>query len=233
MILNKRVLITKIVQETPDSKTFYVENPKEPYMPGQFFMISITIDGKDVKRAYSIATSPTEEELAFTIKITPGGAFSTHACTNMNEGDEMIISGPYGKFVYNDEKEAINLIGAGSGIVPLRGILQYIVDKNYDLPVKLFFSNKTEQDIIYKEYFEKMKNETDIFTYYYTLTALPENSTWDGARGRITKEILENEMDNPDGINYICGSPDFVRAIEAALKEMGVPEEKIKTEKYN
>ncbi len=233
MILNKKVAITRIGLETHDTKTFYTEHTGEAYHPGQFYMVGVMIDGKEVKRAYSLSTSPTEKELGFTIKVTPGGVFSTYAFTNLNVGDEVTVSGPYGKFYYNDEKEPINLIGAGSGIVPLRGILQYIADKGYDLPVKLFFSNKTEQDIIYKDYFEHMKQKTDIFTYYYTLTALTENDTWDGARGRITKEILEQEMDNLDGISSICGSPEFVRAIEAALKEMGVPEEKIKTEKYN
>ncbi len=233
MLLNEEVIISKIVQETHDTKTFYVDTSHLDisFTPGQFYMLSTLINGKEVRRAYSIATSPTEKGiLGFTIKITPEGQFSTYSFNHFKEGSTMNISGPYGKFLYQGQTQPLVLIGAGSGIAPLRSITKYVLDKKLNIPIKLLFSNKTEQDIIFKKEFDTWAQQHKNFVPYYTLTG---QSTWNGPKGRITKEVLEQECFFENALYYLCGPPDFVRALETGLKELGIVEQHIHTEKYN
>ncbi len=231
MLANHETPITNIVTDTYDTKTYYVDISATgiTFIPGQFFMVSTIVNGKEVRRAYSSATSPTEDGIVgFTIKKEPFGIFSNHSFENFVTGDVLKISGPYGKFVYNNEEQPVYLIGGGSGIVPLRSIMKYIIDKKIPVPVILLYSNKTAKDIIYREEFEKLANEHENITLYFTLT----DDTWNGNTGRLTEHVLKQEIIHDNPLFYICGSPDFVRAMEDQLKALGYPEHSIKTEKY-
>ncbi|MEK6941067.1 MAG: FAD-binding oxidoreductase [Nanoarchaeota archaeon] len=235
MLKNKLLRIKEIKQETHDTKTYKFDTKglNEIFLPGQFYMVSAVINGIEVKRAYSIASSPTEKGIiAITIKIMNGGKFSTHSFERFKKGDEVNFTGPYGKFVYHDELKPVYLLGGGSGVAPLRAIMKYIIDKNIQVPVKLICSNHTPKDIIFKEEFEQWAEEHKNISCYFTITS-PNGVVWNGHVGRLDQEVIKKEVDDVDGLFFICGPPVLVKAIETSLIMLGVREENIRTEKYN
>ena len=130
--------IIGIKEETPDTKTFTV-NPESKinFKPGQFFMLGMNINGKFEKRAYSASSSPTEHNIDFTIKLNPNGKFGNHIFKSRT-GEELILEGPYGKFVFEDN--TVSEIWVESGHIHLRVVTPAIKEiENYFFSKKLVY----------------------------------------------------------------------------------------------
>ncbi|MBI3031993.1 oxidoreductase [Candidatus Woesearchaeota archaeon] len=234
--------ITQVKQETPDTKTFRFEAVNQERMlfkPGQFAMvhdIEVTKDGekKKVNRSYSIASSPTKNYIELVIKAEHPGLTSPKWINEVKEGEQYEVKGPFGKFVYTEDmKGDVVLIGAGSGIAPLRSIVYYILEQKLPTAVYLIYSNKTQEDIIMKDEFLSLEEDHNNFELEFTLTREPEHSDWEGHRGRIDYEFLEDCIGFlEDKLYYLCGPKEFVISMESLLKEHNVPAEKIKKEIY-
>lgn len=234
--------ITKVKQETSDTKTFRFESVSQERMlfkPGQFVMvhdIEVVKDGqkKKVNRAYSIASSPTKKYIELVIKAEHPGLTSPKWINEVKEGENYEVKGPFGKFCYSEDmKGDVVLIGAGSGIAPLRSIAYYIAEKKLLITAHLIYSNKTKEDIIMEDEFLALEEEADNFEVEFTLTREPDKSTWQGHRGRIDYEFLEDCLGFiEDKWYFLCGPKDFVTAMEDLLKEHNVPSERIKKEIY-
>lgn len=229
--MEREVSITRIKQETPDTKTFRlgIKGEELSFAPGQFIMATAQIEGNPVARAFSISSSPLDDYVEITIKEEPNGYFSKFANNGIKEGDKFFIKGPYGHFTFTDKHKNMLLIAAGSGIAPMRSILRYICKKHQEIKVSLLYSNKKESDIIFREEFEDIENKNPNFKFVPTLTR--EDGEWKGRRGRINSEMLK-EFLKDDSLCYACGSREMVEGVVKMLKEIGVHEERIKTEKY-
>lgn len=226
--------ISKIIDETPSVKSFRVEvtqNEKIDFWPGQFFMVSFT-DEPDIKvsRAYSIASSPTSNSY-LEIALDKVGVFTTKLFEK-KEGDQLKFKGPYGKFFFNDEvKNSLVLIAGGTGITPLIGIVRYCNEKNLSNKIKLIYSVKTQNEIIFRKDLEDIKNSNKNFDYIVTVTRGEEDTAWKGERGRIDLMMLEDSIENPaECMYFLCGSNEFVHAVIGLLESIGVKKEQIKTD---
>jgi ferredoxin-NADP reductase len=223
--------VISVKKETPDTVTIRctVDKPFS-FKPGQFMMLTLSPRGTPVKRAYSIASAPTREYIEFCVKEQPNGFVSTYLQT-IPQGTSFDMEGPYGHFTFTEgESDWIVLIGAGSGIAPLRSILQYCSDKMLPVRVDLFFSNKTENDIIYREeLMEWAKKENN--RLFLTLTRSGED--WLGMKGRFTQQDISTHItDVHKPFYYLCGPRSFVHAMEQALEGLRVPKERVKKEMY-
>ena len=225
--------ISRIIDETPSVKAFRVDLPEGAdidFCPGQFFMVSF-VDDAEIKttRAYSIASSPLNNNY-LEIALNRVGPFTTKLFS-MKEGDLLKFKGPYGKVYFNEEiKNNIVLIAGGTGITPLIGIIRYCTDKNLSNKIKLIYSVKTPQDIIYKDDLEKIKNKNKNFDYVATVTR-DGDSGWKGAKGRINLNLLKENIEDVNGsICFLCGSKEFVHSIIEMLESLGVKKEQIKTD---
>ena len=226
--------ILKIIDETPSVKAFRVELPKDAnidFYPGQFFMVSFVGDSEiKTSRAYSIASSPMNNKY-LEIALNKVGPFTTKLFA-MKEGNFLKFKGPYGKFYFSDDmKNNLVLIAGGTGITPLIGIIRYCTDKNLSNRVKLIYSVRTSQDIIYKEDLENIKNRNDNFDYVVTVTRVDDKSSWKGRKGRIDLNLLkENIEDAEESIYFLCGSKEFVHGVIEMLESLGAMKEQIKTD---
>ncbi|MFN3264796.1 MAG: FAD-binding oxidoreductase, partial [Aquificaceae bacterium] len=114
--------VIRVIQETPTTKTlvFDTGHVDFDFYPGQYVMLNVPFEGQLLKRAYSIASPPTQKEtLELTIKRVPDGRASAYLTESVREGDKFLIKGPYGKFIWVPQMgTSVVLIGAGSGIVP-------------------------------------------------------------------------------------------------------------------
>lgn len=238
--------IVEINEETHDTKIFRLEVPQDfAFFAGQFIMLKVDIDESrgfkvlDNKptvqsRAYSIASSPARKgSIDLLIKKREDGFLSVYLNDFAKVGDNVLISGPYGKFYYREGMgKDIVFLAAGCGLSALMSMVRYIVDKKLDTRVMLIYSARTPEDILFKEELEELGKRPNVKTII-TLTRTKEEHGWCGPTGRISPELIKENVANLEGpLYYICGMPKFSDGMTATLRELGVPAERIKTEKW-
>ena len=221
--------ITQIIQRTNDIKSFRLKRPEDfDYKAGQFMMVSLKIDGKDVKKPFSISSSSTElEHIEFTKKLT-GHDFS-NMLDSMDVGDVLGIDGPYGNMTFEGEYERIAMLSGGIGITPMISICKYSTDMKLDTDMILMCSNKAEDDIAFKDELAELQKHNPNLAIIHTLTRACE--IWPGCRGRICAEMIEKEIpDYNDRVFYLCGPPTMVESTESALYALNIKPEHVKKE---
>lgn len=234
-----KLRVGRIFQETPDVKTFRLMNPLGGvlplnFLPGQFLTVTVPIDTKPVKRSYTIASSPTQHDYAeITVKHEEGGVVSGYLHANVHEGDLLECSGPSGSFIFTGrECRCILLIGGGVGITPLMSVLRYLTDRAWDGDIFLLYVCKTPADIIFREELDYLQHRHKNFRATVTISR-PEGTDWQGATGRITKELITQTVpDLPTRYVHICGPVPMMESTRQLLVELGVPRERIKTEAF-
>jgi NAD(P)H-flavin reductase len=231
--------IVQIREETPSTKTlvFDISGIDFDFYPGQYIMLKVPYPptGEELKRAYSIASSPLQKEkLEITVKRKEGGKASVLLTTKVKEGDTFFIKGPYGKFYWTEGmSSSIVLIGAGSGVVPLMSILRYIRDKRlHSVKATLLVSYTSYEEIIYREELENLSTHANIKTIITLTRRAPEG--WKGYTGRINRDMVVSEVEDiPANLYYLCGPPKFVDDMKDMLLSLGVDGKQIKREKYD
>jgi len=198
------------------------------------------VEGAEVKdiippfqRAYSMGSTPTQPGEVNTMvkRDEPHGFMSKYLTQILQEGDEVTITGPHGHFYYTKGMgKNVMLIGAGSGITPLMGIIRYTADACPETKVTLLYSNKTTEDIIYKDELEQKQKENPNLKVIHTIT----REEWDGHTGRIeTNFIKENCADLQNTLFYLCGPLKFGQAMKKLLlDELKIAPPNVKVEAY-
>ncbi len=234
-----RLRVARIFRETPNVKTFRLMNPLGgplpfAYLPGQFLTVAVPIDGKTVRRSYTIASSPTQQDYAeLTVKHEPGGVVSGYLDGRVDEGDLLECSGPTGSFTFTGrECKCILLIGAGVGITPLMSVLRYLVDRSWPGDIFLLYSCKTPGDIIFREELAYLQLRHPNLKVVVTVSR-PEGTDWAGPTGRIGKELIASSVpDLASRYVHICGPVPFMEAMKRELADLGVPPGRIKAEAF-
>lgn len=228
-----KVEIIKIIQENSDTKTFHLKllNGKMEFKPGQFAVLQIPAElggGPKYSRAYSIASSPTEEIVELTMNIV--GMF-TKQMNTLNVGAVLNMQGPFGHFHLNEEKHHdIVTISGGTGITPFRSMWRYITAKKLPIKITPLVSFKHLKDYVYTKELGEMEKHGKAFV---TLTREPENTQWKGSRGRINAEFIKKHVGKLDRKTFfICGSNSLNDSMSQTLQEMDVAKENIIMEKW-
>ena len=220
--------VKESIQRTRDIISIRFTKPAGfDYSPGQFIFVIVGSGDDEVTKHLSISSSPTEDFLEVTKRLT-GHPFSK-ALAALKEGDKVLLKGPFGIFTYAGENKKIGMLSGGIGITPLRSIIKYIFDEMLDVDIVLFYSNSREDDIAFENEFGEMKKKYPKFNIVNTVT-MPGPS-WTGLTGRITADMIKNYM--PDYLNrvfYISGPTKMVDSMLILLKEINIPEEQIKKE---
>jgi ferredoxin-NADP reductase len=217
--------VTGIKQETPRVKSFRFRLPMwMPHLPGQHYDVRLTApDGYQAERSYSIASSPLDEgEIELTIDRLEDGEVSPYFHDVVQEGDQVELRGPFTSyFVWRGESPLL-LVGGGSGVVPLMAILRHRRRAMPEVPVRLVYSVRHAEDVIYHD------ELGDDVLLTFTRDA-PEG--WTGHTGRIDAALIE-EADHGDGTAFVCGSNPFVEAASDLLLGAGFDAARIKTERF-
>jgi ferredoxin-NADP reductase/nitrite reductase/ring-hydroxylating ferredoxin subunit len=212
------------------------------YTAGQYAFFKLDRISGDVKgpiRHFSIASSPTEQDhilISTRIRDTP----YKQKLASLKEGAKILVWGPEGEFVLHDDysKPAVFLSG-GIGVTPFRSMIKYATDKQLPIKITMFDSNKNQQNILYKEEFDRWADQNKNFKVIYAVTEEEQeaiNSNWSGERGRIGKLMLERHLSKGEignAIFYICGPPGMLKAMQELLqKEMQIPKDRFKVEAF-
>lgn len=231
-----KLKIKKVVDETPDVKSIHLDlnKTKFEFKPGQFISLILDVeDPKGNRRAFSIASSPTEKELIITSKITDTPYKKKFA--SLKKGEEVLIDGPYGKLeLQNNYSQKAVMLAGGIGITPLRCFIKYATDKKLPLQIVLLYSNKIPEDIAFKDDLEKLAKQNKNFTLADTITRPEESKTkWKGRVGRIDENLIKEYVKDLDkAFYYVIGPPPMVEAMLQILKNLKIKEDKIKIERF-
>lgn len=196
------------------------------YTPGQYLTFSITVDGKEHRRSYSICSGK-NEPLTIGVKAIPNGVASTFFNQTAEVGTEVLVSAPEGNFKLDPAHKNIVLIAAGSGITP---ILSMAKEFNGD-KASLYYGSKTEDAIIFKNTIDSLSNK--VATTHY----LSQESKENFGNGRLDEANLsalikaDLEILKADAF-YICGPEDMIVAAAEVLNTFGVKEEKVNYELF-
>ena len=217
--------VTAIRSETPRVKSFRFRLPMwMPHLPGQHYDVRLTApDGYRAQRSYSVASSPLDEgEIELTVDRLDDGEVSPYFHDVLEEGDEVEVRGPFASyFVWRGEAPAV-LVGGGSGVVPLMSMLRHRRRTMPDLPMRLVYSVRTAEDVIYAD---ELGAET-VLTY----TREPPPG-WTGHTGRIDSGLIEQAAAG-GAIAFVCGTNGFVESAARLLLDAGFPAAAIRTERF-
>ena len=221
-------------QETRDVKSIKLSfnGNKFDYKPGQYMMMELDVaDPKNGSiRSLSIASSPTENFLLFSTKISD--TLFKQKFNSLKAGDKVRMKGPMGIFTLKEDAQKVVLLGGGIGITPFRDMIKYVTDKKLPLKITLLYSNRTPADIVYKDEWRVFARENPHLKVVHTITDYQGND-WHGRRGRIdeylVKEYCSDLQNTPF---YICGPPGMVNAMFELLVKIGVPGPNIKIERF-
>ena len=217
--------VESIERETPTVKTFRLALPMwMPHLPGQHYDVRLTApDGYQAQRSYSIASSPLDEgEIELTVDRLADGEVSPYMHDVLVEGDQLEVRGPFASyFVWHGEAPVL-LVGGGSGVVPLMAILRHRRRTMPDLPMKLVYSVRTADDVIYADEL----GDDALLTY----TREPP-AGWTGHTGRIDAALMA-EAGLTSGTAFVCGSNGFVESAGGLLLEIGFEPHSVRTERF-
>lgn len=233
-----KLRVARIFQETNDTKTFRLaplEGSALPFMfePGQFLTITISADGKSVRRSYSIASSPCCQGWCdITVKRAAGGIVSAYLHERVQVGDPVEASGPYGHFTFRGhEAPSVIMIAGGVGITPLMSSIRYLTDQSWNGRIDLIYACAKLDAIIFREELDYLARRHPNLHVTIALSDEP-SSGWTGARGYVTSELLARVPDIRSRRIHLCGPAVMMDAVKKALGDLGVPGDSIKTELF-
>ena len=209
------------------------------FAPGQYLTFRLHLDGAELRRSYSICTSPADGELRVAIKKVDNGKFSTHAHQNLKIGDVLDVMPPMGKFTPrktdNRHKEYL-AFAAGSGITPIMSIMKTVLEDEPGSGFTLIYGNRSKASIIFREALEALKNKyMERVRIYYLLSR--EYMEVPLFTGRIDAEKCRafcTTLVDLSTINeaFICGPEDMILSVKDQLVSMGMPSADIHIELF-
>ncbi|MBY0331584.1 MAG: 2Fe-2S iron-sulfur cluster binding domain-containing protein [Acetobacteraceae bacterium] len=231
--------VAAIFPETPDVKTFRLMNPEGgdipfTFMPGQFLTFSAEIDGERARRSYTIASAPTRRSyVEVTVKREAQGLISRHLHDKVAVGSTLEVSAPSGVFTFTGaEADSIVLISGGVGITPMMSVTRYLTDLSFPGDIFFLHGARTPQDLVFREELEHLQKRYANLHVAVTVGSA-EGTAWMGYQGHVSKEFIARAV--PEIARrrvHLCGPPPMMAAVKAALAELGVPPERVKTEAF-
>lgn len=214
---------------------FEVNDAPFRFVPGQWLSLKAsTPEGEEITRAYSIASSPSENSrVAFCLNRVDNGFMSNHLCS-LAEGAEITFQGPFGDFILHPPMRDTIFIATGTGIAPFRSMLQWLLadpEWHQGRELWLLFGARFEQDLYYRDEFERLAAAHSNFHFMPTLSR--PSTGWKGLRGYVQEHVKEIVGDRKDMHAYICGLDKMVKANRELLKSLDWERSSIRYEKYD
>jgi ring-1,2-phenylacetyl-CoA epoxidase subunit PaaE len=236
--------VKNIINETKEAISIVFEQPSEQkieYRSGQFLTLIIPVDGKEVRRAYSLCSSPfVDQDLAVTVKRVEKGLMSNWLADNLKIGGRMKVMEPMGQFTTEydrSRKRHIIMFAGGSGITPMMSIIKSMLTQEPESIVSLIYCNRDIDSIIFKGDLEKLQTTYEGRLHViHVLDNAPMN--WQGYSGLLNHDMLTRLFERiPDwgieGSTYLmCGPEGMMKNVDSLLAQRHIPKEKIFKESF-
>ena len=251
--------VKQVKRETEDTVSVCFDIPtelKEKYLytQGQYLTLRFHINGKEERRAYSMSSSPLEEDITVTVKRLKSGLISNHIHDQVKEGTEIEVMQPDGRFYSKlspDHKINYFMFGAGSGITPLMSIASTIIEKEPMSKLMLLYGSRDEESIIFKDKLDQLEEKYKDQIEVVHILSRPKKekagglgglfkkakTNWKGLVGRIdqikVKNFLRDRRKQGKQEEYfVCGPGNMIDNVESSLLSLGVDKRNIHTERF-
>ena len=232
----RKAIVTRIEQETPDTRRFWLEVPELPFIdfiPGQFITLDLPIHDKANKRwrSYSIASWPDKNNvLELLIVLNPQGTGTRYLFNEVTIGTELVFRGPQGVFTLHQPIDKdLFLICTGTGIAPFRSMVNHIFHQQ--IPhrnIYLIYGCRKKDNLMYFDELKDLERRLDGFHYVPTLS----REEWEGKTGYV-HEVYESICNNKTPAQfYLCGWKDMINEARQRIQEMGYEKKEIHVELY-
>ena len=244
MIHFHQLQVKKLNRETEDCVSVVFEVPPElreafAFRQGQSLTVRKYLNGEELRRNYSICSSPLDGILQVAVKKVAGGLFSTYANEQLKEGDFLDVMPPVGKFhteLDPAQKKSYLAFAAGSGITPVLSLIKTTLATEPQSRFTLVYGNRTRASIIFKEALEALKDRyLDRFRIYHILSR--EKTEADINHGRIDRQKCDQlfgkliDLDGTDEV-FLCGPEEMIFCVRDYLLEKTFPKEHIHFELF-
>ena len=243
MVRFEKLTIRDIRKETPDCVSIAFEIPENlkpvyQFRQGQNLTLRLKLNDEELRRSYSICSSPLDNELRIAVKKVSQGKFSSHANLKLRKGDIIDVLPPTGTFYTElriDQKKKYLALAAGSGITPIISIIKATLKTEPESEFTLVYGNRNRSSIIFKEALEALKN---IYINRLTIIHVLSREKTDAPinHGRINAEKcvqLKRLVDfkNMDEI-FLCGPEEMIFSVRDWLHHEGIEHRKIHFELF-
>nr|WP_299388110.1 ferredoxin--NADP reductase [Allomuricauda sp.] len=227
---------------TPNAVTLTFEVPGHlaenySFKAGQYITIKHSVNGTELRRAYSISTAPSSGKLTVGIKKVPGGTFSVYANEEIKVGDELEVMIPEGRFVFDSNtSKHVAAFAAGSGITPIMSIAQTVLESDPDSTFVLVFGNQNPQETMYYKELQSLQEEytNRFFVQHIYSRAQAEGALFGRIEASTVNFIIKNKFKGTTfDAFYLCGPEAMIHTVTDTLKNNGVTEEKILFELFS
>lgn len=234
-----RVRCVGVVPETHDVKSFhFVAEPQRlfAYKPGQFATLELPIDGRTVRRSYTISSTPSRPyTISITVKRVTEGLASNWLHENLAPGFELNLSGPNGDFTCLDSPaEKLLLVSGGSGVTPMMSMLRWLSDTASPCDVVFLNFVRTPDDVIFSG---ELRQLAARMGERLRLGVIPSHvragHSWNGPTGRVADMLLRfYAPDFAEREVFVCGPGGFMDFVRATLANAGHPRERYHQESF-
>ena len=237
--------VAEVVRETSEANSIRFEIPPElrerfSFRAGQHLTLRATIDGEEVRRNYSLCTTPDAQDWMVTVKRIGGGLFSNWVGDRLKPGDRLDVMPPHGSFTTQfDPSKSRHLVGiaGGSGITPVMSLIRTTLKYEPNSRFTLLYGNRDSSSIIFLEALAALKDKyLGRLEIYHFLDA--EEQDIELFNGMLNRERLDEAIPAlvPDAKDvddwFICGPGPMMDAAEGALLDGNVPKERIHIERF-
>jgi len=244
MPLFKKLIIKEVKRETAAAVSILFNVPEEfkphyTFIAGQYVNLRLTLDGKEIRRAYSICADPESGELRIAIKAIQDGAFSQFANTKLKAGDILEVGKPEGKFTFEPEshhQKNYAAFVAGSGITPAMSILKSVLKSEPQSTFVLVYGNKSPEETIFHQELQdlQLKYTGRLFVHYVYSQSKANGALF----GRIDKSVVNFVLNNKHAALdfdkfFLCGPEDMINTVSKVLAAQNVKDSKIKFELFS
>jgi ring-1,2-phenylacetyl-CoA epoxidase subunit PaaE len=238
-----KLIIKEVRRETKDAVSILFNVPAElkpnyAFLAGQYLNLRLKLDGEEIRRAYSICSSPESGELRIAVKAVKRGVFSQFANSKLKAGDALEVGTPEGKFTFEPQAERQkNYAGfvSGSGITPVLSIIKSVLKSEPKSSFVLVYGNKTvEGSIFHQELHDlQLQHVSRLFVHYVYSEVKVDDSLF----GRIDKSVVNFVLNNKHkelefDKFYLCGPEKMIETVSEVLKAKNVKESAIKFELF-
>jgi len=253
--------INTVIPETPDTVSLEFEIPENlrdafSYKQGQHITIRRQIDGHELRRSYSMSSSPLEPRFTVTVKKVAGGQMSTFLHDQVKVGDKLEVAPPDGRFfipLHPEKRRNYYIFGAGSGITPLMSILKTTLEAEPMSSIFLLYGSRNEENIIFRDELERLAQRyAGQLVLEYVLSQPQKEASgsflgifkkystnWAGKTGRIGGRAVTDFMDEnqahvpeADCQYFICGPGNMADTVKLTLLARGIDAKQIHTEHF-
>ncbi|RZJ34105.1 MAG: ferredoxin--NADP reductase [Flavobacterium sp.] len=238
-----KLSIKEVRRETEHAISVMFNVPAElrPYydfIAGQYVTLKLTLDGEEIRRAYSICSAPGSGELRIAIKSISPGAFSHFANNSLKPGDLIEVSTPEGKFTFEPDSSRVRnyaAFTAGSGITPVMAILQSVLEGEPQSTFVLVYGNKSPEETIFHDLLHELMQKFTgrLFVHHIYSRTKVEHELFGRIERSTVNWILNNKYKEIEFSKfYLCGPEAMINTVSEVLKEHNIKEKDIRFELF-